>query len=246
MEVIYTGRRHDAIALNRILRADGIETTVMTAADPPGAAVFLSTDASADRTAIARAIERMERERNAEDDDVVDEDTLKRAPEALCWRAFAAMRTAHARIEPFEQAESVFAPDDVEWAAAIGLDEVKAVIRAVEDAQGTWRATLEEANEKAAALLTGMRAIALVMRNPLADNRREISSEDPEKRFNATAAIGYLLRLLDELASEGAAERWMSEDARGPQWDKADIAQREAACTARPISVMTNRRSRAR
>lgn len=79
MEVIYTGRKPDAIALHHILRASGIETTVMTAADPPSAAVLLSTDDPVDRTAIARAIERMERERDAEEDDVVDEDTPKRA-----------------------------------------------------------------------------------------------------------------------------------------------------------------------
>ncbi|MGH7578411.1 MAG: hypothetical protein ACREM1_25260, partial [Longimicrobiales bacterium] len=202
---------------------------VMTAADPPSAAVLLSTDGPVDRTAIARAIESVERERDTEDDDVVDEDTPRRAPEGLYWRAFAAMKTAHARIQAYEEAESSFAPDDVEWAAAIGLDEVNAAIQAVEAARGTWRMTLEEANEKAAALLMGMRAIALVMRNPLADNRREISDEDREKRFNVTSAIGYLLRLLDELASDGAAERWMSDDARGPQWDRPDEAEREAA-----------------
>lgn len=78
------------------------------------------------------------------------------------------MRAAHARIEPFEQADPPFEPDDVEWVAAEGVDRLNVVMHAIQDEHGTCRIAIEEAAENALALLTGVRAIALVLRKPLA------------------------------------------------------------------------------
>lgn len=108
MDLIYTGPKHDAVALRRCLREAGVEAVVMTADDHPNGAVFAPAGNASDaRPAIARAIERMEIERDAEGDGP-DEATLERAPDELYWRAYTEMRTAHTRILPFEEADPPF------------------------------------------------------------------------------------------------------------------------------------------
>lgn len=216
MKLIFTGPQRDAVILHRILREDDIEAVCMTGTDDPSGAVFVPPDAAEDaQPAIDRAIRRMHIERDSKGDDNVNESTFKRAPDALYWRAWEAIRAAHGRLQQYEETRSPFEPDDVELAAAEGLAKLATILKAIENQHGTCRIAVEGATEKALALLTGMRAIALVMRNPLADSRGEISDSDPDKRFEATAAVGFLLLLLHELATEDAPERWMSEDARG-------------------------------
>lgn len=140
--------------------------------------------------------------------------THKRGPDALYWRAYTEMRAAHARLHSFEQ--QVDAPsgnEDIEWACAESLAKLGPIMREVQDAKGMCVNAIEQALEFAGALLLGMRALTLVLRTPSADWRAQIRTDDVD--FPADGAIGWLLSLLDELAADGAAERWMSEDARG-------------------------------
>lgn len=105
-----------------------------------------------------------------------------------------AMRAAHARIEPFEQADPPFEPDDVEWVAAEGVDRLNVVMHAIQDEHGTCRIAIEEAAENALALLTGVRAIALVLRKPLADHRAQMLLRDlaPDHAAERRGGIAWL------------------------------------------------------
>lgn len=213
MHLIFTGPQREAVALRHILKADGIDAACMTGTDHPTGTVFVPAEHAENRATIDRAIERMKSERDTEGGDVVDEDTRKRPPDSLYWRAYTEIRAAYARIQPFEQADPPFEHGDVEWACAESLSKLGPIMQEVQDEKGMSRNALERALELAGALLLGMRALALVLRDPSADWRGEIRTGDVD--FPADYGIGWLHMLLDELASETAVERWMTEDERG-------------------------------
>lgn len=175
-----------------------------------GAASLSPSDAEHARPPINRTTERKKVSHDAGGD---SESNKARAPDALYWRAYTEMRAAYARIYPFQQMDPPFEHEDVEWACAESLAKLGPIMQEVQDAKGTCRNAIERALELAGALLLGMRSLALVLRSPDADWRGEIHTDDVD--FPADDGIGWLLMLLDELASEGVVERWMSEDERG-------------------------------
>lgn len=178
-----------------------------------GALSASASNAEPARPPIDRAIERMKVAHDAEGAGEGKEGTRKRAPDALYWRTYTEMRAAYARIHPFQQMDPPFEHEDVEWACAESLSKLGPIMQEVQDGKGVSRNALERALELAGALLLGMRALALVLRDPSADWRGEIRTGDVD--FPADYGIGWLHMLLDELASETAVERWMSEDERG-------------------------------
>lgn len=82
MELIFSGPRCEAVILHRILKAHGIDAVCMTGTNHPSGAVFVRAEDAENRTAISRAIERMQRERRAE-----GEDTCRPPAGELRWRA---------------------------------------------------------------------------------------------------------------------------------------------------------------
>lgn len=87
MQLIFTGPQRDAVALHRILNADGIDAVCMTGTDHPTGAVFVPAEDAENLATIDRAIERMERERDDEGEGTANKDTHQRGLDELRRRA---------------------------------------------------------------------------------------------------------------------------------------------------------------
>lgn len=197
MQLVFTGPQLEAVALHRILKADGVDAVCMTGTDHPTGAVFVPVADAENRATIDSAIERMKRGREAEGDDVVEKETRERDTAALYQDVWLAIREACLRLDELDSlAINTNQSEQVALACRHHLYRIRQLFSRL---GGGENRTLEQVLSRGVAILMGIHALAVE------------HADDPDP-FEAMSAIGYLGRMLDEQTGEGVAERWAALD----------------------------------